>query len=77
MRDPMVSRTIKVPRELWDAVKAKADEHGERISEVIRRWLEFNDSAVWQAFVARCHEQGKSATDVLLELIAKWMRRKP
>lgn len=33
-------RTIRVPDELWDAAKQKADERGDNLSEVIRSGLE-------------------------------------
>jgi len=36
----MPSRNIRVPDVLWAAAKAKADEQGDNLSEVIRRALE-------------------------------------
>lgn len=40
MKPRMVMRSIRVPLALWTAVKAKADERGENISDVIRDALE-------------------------------------
>lgn len=37
---PMVMRSIRVPERLWNEAKAKADERGESISDVIREALE-------------------------------------
>ena len=34
------ARAVRVERELWDAAKAKAEERGETVSDVIRRALE-------------------------------------
>jgi hypothetical protein len=39
-REPMVMMSNRVPRKLRDAAKAKADERGEYLSEVIRKALE-------------------------------------
>ena len=36
----MISRTVRIPRQLWAAAQAKADENNEYLSEVIRRALE-------------------------------------
>lgn len=36
----MPTRNIRVPDVLWAAAKAKADERGDNLSEVIRRALE-------------------------------------
>lgn len=36
----MVMRSIRVPLALWTAARAKADERGENISDVIREALE-------------------------------------
>ena len=33
-------RTIRIPDALWDAAVAKAEEHGESVSDVIRKALE-------------------------------------
>lgn len=33
-------RTVRVPDEVWNAAKAKADERGDNLSEVIRKALE-------------------------------------
>lgn len=37
---PMVMRSIRVPERLWADAKAKADERGESISDVVREALE-------------------------------------
>jgi predicted DNA binding CopG/RHH family protein len=34
------NRVVRVPDHLWDAARAKADEHGETVADVIRRALE-------------------------------------
>ncbi len=39
-KQPMVMRSIRVPESLWNEAKAKADERGESISDVIREALE-------------------------------------
>lgn len=39
-KPPMVMRNVRVPLKLWEAAKAKADEQGENISDVIREALE-------------------------------------
>ena len=39
-REPMVMVAYRVPRDLRDASKVKADERGEYLSEVIRKALE-------------------------------------
>jgi hypothetical protein len=36
----MTGRTVRIPRSLWDEAKAKADQRGEVLSEVIRAALE-------------------------------------
>lgn len=36
-KDP--ARTIRVPTELWEAARRKAERQGENLSEVIRRYL--------------------------------------
>lgn len=33
-------RTVRVPDDVWSAAKAKADERGENLSEVIRKALQ-------------------------------------
>lgn len=38
-RPPRRPRSVKVEDELWDAAKAKADERGDVLSEVIREAL--------------------------------------
>ena len=38
-RPPRRPRSVKVEDELWDAAKAKADERGDLLSEVIREAL--------------------------------------
>jgi len=35
----MKSRVIRVPDELWEAARAKADERGESLAEAIRAFL--------------------------------------
>ena len=40
IREPMTGRTFRIPHHLWVAAKAKADERGEYLSEVIRKALE-------------------------------------
>lgn len=39
-RKPMTAKTIRVPDDLWRDAQAKADENGEYLSEVIRKFLE-------------------------------------
>lgn len=39
-KQPMVMRSIRVPERLWSEAKAKADERGESISDVVREALE-------------------------------------
>lgn len=39
-KPPMVMRSIRVPKKLWEAAKAKADEREENISDVVRDALE-------------------------------------
>lgn len=36
----MIMRSLRVPADLWEAAKAKADERQENISDVIREALE-------------------------------------
>lgn len=33
-------RTVRIPDDTWEAAKAKAEERGENLSEVIRKYLE-------------------------------------
>lgn len=35
----MIARTLRVPRQLWEAALAKSDERGENLSEEIRKFL--------------------------------------
>ena len=35
-----VARTIRVPDDLWDKARARADERGESVSEAVRKFLE-------------------------------------
>lgn len=39
-KEPMKSRVVRVPDQLWDAAKTRADEKGETVSEAIRKFLE-------------------------------------
>jgi predicted DNA-binding protein len=39
-KQPMVMRSIRVPERLWNEAKAKADDAGESISDVVREALE-------------------------------------
>jgi len=39
-RPPIKPKSVRVPDDLWAAAKAKADERGEVLSEVIRKALE-------------------------------------
>ena len=39
-RKPMVQRVIRVPEQLWDRAKERADERGETVSEAVRKFLE-------------------------------------
>ena len=39
-KPPMVMRSIRVPKKLWDAAKNRADELEENVSDVIRAALE-------------------------------------
>lgn len=39
-KPPMVMRSIRVPRLLWEEAKAKADEREENLSDVLREALE-------------------------------------
>lgn len=37
---PMVMRSVRVPENVWNEAKAKADERGESVSDVVREALE-------------------------------------
>jgi antitoxin component of RelBE/YafQ-DinJ toxin-antitoxin module len=39
-KQPMKSRVIRVPDDVWAAAKRKADERGETVSEAVRKFLE-------------------------------------
>ena len=39
-KPPMAQRAIRVPDDIWEAAKAKANDRGENLSEVLRRFLE-------------------------------------
>lgn len=39
-KQPMVMRSIRVPRKLWEAAKDRADNQERDLSEVIREFLE-------------------------------------
>lgn len=39
-KPPMIMRSIRVPKKLWDEAKAVADEREESISDIIREALE-------------------------------------
>lgn len=39
-REPMKTYAVKAPKALWEAARAKAEDNGEFVSEVIRRALE-------------------------------------
>lgn len=39
-KPPMVMRSVRVHEKLWEAAKAKADQHQESISDVVRAALE-------------------------------------
>lgn len=39
-KKPMKSRVIRVPDELWEAAKTRADERGESVSDAVRKFLE-------------------------------------
>ena len=39
-REPMKPKALRVPDDLWKAAQATADERGEVLSEVIRKFLE-------------------------------------
>lgn len=38
-KQPMVSRTLRVPLDLWEAAKSKADAEDREVSEVVRELL--------------------------------------
>lgn len=39
-KEPMKSRVIRVPDNLWGRAKVRADEKGETVSEAVRKFLE-------------------------------------
>lgn len=39
-KKPMKSRVIRVPDDLWNRARERADERGETVSEAVRRFLE-------------------------------------
>lgn len=39
-KEPMKSRVIRVPDDLWRRAKERADEKGETVSEAVRKFLE-------------------------------------
>lgn len=39
-KKPMVQRMLRVPEDLWERAKARADERGETVSEAVRKFLE-------------------------------------
>jgi predicted DNA-binding protein len=39
-KSPMRNRAIRVPAELWEAAKVRADRRGETVSEAVRKFLE-------------------------------------
>jgi antitoxin component of RelBE/YafQ-DinJ toxin-antitoxin module len=39
-KEPMKSRVVRVPENLWTAARQRADERGETVSEAVRRFLE-------------------------------------
>jgi hypothetical protein len=39
-KKPMVQRVLRVPEDLWERAKVRADEKGETISEAVRKFLE-------------------------------------
>ena len=39
-RQPMPLRSVRVSNAVWTAAQAKADEHNENLSEIIRKALE-------------------------------------
>lgn len=39
-KQPMKSRVIRVPDQLWAAAMKRADERGETVSEAVRKFLE-------------------------------------
>jgi antitoxin component of RelBE/YafQ-DinJ toxin-antitoxin module len=38
-KQPMKSRVIRVPDDIWTAAKRRADERGETVSEAVRKFL--------------------------------------
>jgi hypothetical protein len=39
-KKPMVQRMLRVPEDLWERAKARADERDETVSEAVRKFLE-------------------------------------
>ena len=39
-KKPMVQRVLRVPEDLWERAKLRADERGETVSEAVRKFLE-------------------------------------
>jgi antitoxin component of RelBE/YafQ-DinJ toxin-antitoxin module len=39
-KKPMIQRMIRVPEDLWERAKVRADERGENVSEAVRKFLE-------------------------------------
>ena len=39
-REPMKSRVIRIPDELWERAKARAEQRDETVSEAVRKFLE-------------------------------------
>lgn len=39
-KEPMKSRVIRVPEDVWQAARKRADEKGETVSEAVRKFLE-------------------------------------
>jgi len=40
VKEPMGNRVIRVSDALWKAAKVRADQRGETVSEVVRKFLE-------------------------------------
>ena len=39
-KEPMRSRVVRVPDDLWERAKRRADERNETVSEAVRKFLE-------------------------------------
>lgn len=39
-KKPMIQRMVRVPEDLWERAKVRADEKGETVSEAVRKFLE-------------------------------------